>query len=273
MRVCRGTTSFNPLPVLMTVVLVGCAATHASSKGKNALNSGVAVIDCEVTHDLPASKKHGSLTSIANAIGKIEHPEELYGGRPDAVFVTPAGDRHGVKGKLTKGLAVFEALSPGTYYLLRVDEGLVSEDDADSRIYTSSKYEAGNIYQFEHKAESGWMEATEARAKPPTFEVAAGKATYLGVTIRGVCRRYIVNGEVTDYDPRRGLHLNIDPREVVWTADVDSGSVREEKALEALHKHYHKEPWNRPIEDRLRSLKPEASHDSARSRARGEEDR
>jgi len=266
MRVCRVTTNVKSLLTLTAAVLVsaGCASSHASTK--SSLDSGVAVIDCEVKHDLPVPKKHGFLNSVANTIGKIENDEMFESGRPAAMYITPAGKRHRVKGKLTKGLAVFEGLSPGTYYVLRVDQGLEAREDADPKIHPSGKhYEVGNIYEFEHKPESGWAESNVSEAKPPgyrpvpnpppAFEVAAGKATYLRLTIRGVCRRYIVDGEVTNYDPRAGFHLDFDARGGPWASDVDSSSNREATALELLHKHYHKKPWDQMVEERLRALK------------------
>jgi hypothetical protein len=207
-----------------------------------------------------------------------EAPEELWGGRPEAVYVSSSKTGRKVKGKLTKGLAVFEDLPPGTYFVVRVDEGLLSEEDADTKIYGTSKYEVGNVYEFtpdrgagwnlsnvqelKHDAGSGW----EPVLNRPAFQVAAGKVSYLGVLrIHGVCRRYIIHGQISEIDPRKGPRLDFDPREGVWSAEVDSSPPYEAHALDTLHKHYHGKPWGKMIEDRISTLKSEASHDSVAS--------
>jgi hypothetical protein len=234
------------IAAVIGLTAMGCAASHtASPQEPTPETSGMAVLDCRVDHPKP------SLMAVMTG------NDWDYGkGYPSAGYLT--GPSGGIaQGEDKKGLLVFVGLEPGTYRVRRIDERLVPVHDDSSEPVA---YEKGNIYEFNAEDSDSLV-----------LRVTAGQLTYLGkLQITGVCHRFVVDGKVTDENPKgavefSGKHAQVHSDAILadmtcdWSHRVEVSPDGELHALETLHRHYKKNPWTRLIDARLHSLKSGAS--------------
>jgi hypothetical protein len=235
------------------LALCGCAVFGGGRRSEESSNAaGMAVLDCEIRNRdldevfmkaLTLGKGNPNYRPNAGYVSRIAR-EESSSAEPSGEHVYKGRAPHLIKGKLVSGFLVFHGLAPGTYRLERIEQemGRYEERKEGSKAYETESWQEANIFDFVHEAD-----------RPCTFEVVAGRVTYVGrLGITGTC-----------HQSNRYLAWSANSCKGFWTYELASDRRREVGALQKVRKHYRNTPWVEIVDVRLSALQSTSLADSA----------